>query len=88
LQHVGEALIAVGVAGMESDYRDVASRLRALDDVGDVELADLLGSRLDGPAQLARPAHADLDQVANLISGDAAGSRPRRNRARQGARWR
>lgn len=71
LQHAGEALLAVGVDGTETVHRDLIERLRTRDDIGDAELADLLASRLDGPVPFGRPVRADLDQVADLVSGDA-----------------
>ncbi|MFP5218914.1 MAG: IS1096 element passenger TnpR family protein [Actinomycetes bacterium] len=71
LQHVGDALLAVGLDGLHEQTRDVERRLRERADEGDVELADHLATELSGARTLGRPVRADLDQVADLLFGDA-----------------
>lgn len=71
LQHVGDALLAVDVEGLADTARDVERRLRARDEQGDVELADAIAMRLAGGTPPGRRVRADLDQVADLVSGDA-----------------
>lgn len=70
LQHVGDALLAVGVDGMEDAAREVERLLRERDQEGDVELADALAGRLGAPVPMLRPVRADLDQVADLMTTD------------------
>jgi hypothetical protein len=70
LQHAGTALLAVGIDGLEDIARDVVRGLRERGDEGDEVLANALEARLGGPALLLRPVRADLDQVAELLSGD------------------
>jgi hypothetical protein len=72
LQHAGDALLAVGAAALADTARELQRLLRARDDEGDAELADALAAALGGPAPLLRPAVVDLDEVADLMSGDPA----------------
>lgn len=52
--------------------RDVARRLRDRGNDGDDVLATGLDARLGGPRPLLRPVRADLEEVADLLSGDPA----------------
>jgi hypothetical protein len=70
LQHIGDALLAVGIDGMEDVAHTVELRLRERDDEGDAELADALAGRLGGPAPMLRPIPVELDSVAELMNGD------------------
>ncbi len=70
LQHAGDALLAVGVDGLEDLARDVEQRLRERRYDGDRELADMLACRLGGRAPMLRAVRADLDQVADLMGGN------------------
>ncbi len=72
LQHAGDALLAVGVPGLEEADRRVEEALRARDDEGDVELADTLAALLGGAAPL-RSVTVDLEDVAVLMSDNEHG---------------
>ncbi|HEU0103289.1 MAG TPA: hypothetical protein VFR07_13305 [Mycobacteriales bacterium] len=69
LQHAGDALLAVGVDGLEDAARTVVQGLRARDWPGDEELAAALDARLGGPAPALRRLPVDLDEVGVLLGG-------------------